>query len=219
MCIIAIKPEGQKMFSKATLKTMFTNNPDGAGFMFYDEEAHAVVYEKGYLTFDSLWIRLRTLNLKDTTAVLHFRIGTSGYLDKLNCHPYPVRQKNADHGTTDLAVAHNGILSDYTPSKSSKINDTQVFINTVLNKLNKGFEKDTDKCMLIGELIGSNKLAFLNNDGELHLIGDFIKDDGYIYSNYSYMPRPAKTNYTHYSYKDLMDELWDDGDDWEKDWD
>lgn len=210
MCIIAIKPEGKRMFPKQEIKTMFKNNPDGAGFMFYDDEAKCVYYEKGFMTFESLWTRLNCFNLTDTTVVLHFRIGTSGYLDKLNCHPFPVRGKNKDHGMTDLAVAHNGILTAYEPPKKSDINDTQVFINKVLKGLKKGFEKDADKCSLIGELIGTNKLAFLNSDGELHLIGNFIKDSGYIYSNASYKPKPERTCFTKYSYQDLLDELWDE---------
>ena len=210
MCIIAIKPEGKRMFSKKAIQTMFANNPDGAGFMYYDEEAHAVRYEKGFMTSKELMTRLRCFELTDTTVVLHFRIGTSGYLNRLNCHPFPVRQKNSESGLTDLAVAHNGVLKEYEPSATSKINDTQVFINTVLKKLRKGFEKDSDACMLIGELIGSNKLAFLNNDGELHLIGDFVRDGDYLYSNYSYLPRPKKQNYTSYTYQDLLDEMWVD---------
>ena len=57
------------------------------------------------------------INILDTTMVFHFRISTSGNIDKGNCHPYPVssdtnklRLVNCE---TNLAVAHNGIIHNY----------------------------------------------------------------------------------------------------------
>lgn len=184
MCIIAIKPQGKPMFSDTRIRTMFANNPDGAGLMYCRQGK--VVIEKGYLDVDSLLRRLHRVDFTDRTVVIHFRIGTSGYNDKMNCHPFPVFQKNELSCECNLAMAHNGILYDYTPPKKSAINDTQVFIQDVLNNLSKNFYKNKDVLMLIEELIGSNKFAFLDKDERLTLIGNFIEDDGYIYSNTSY---------------------------------
>ena len=211
MCIIAIKPKGMKMFDDNTIETMFENNPDGAGFMYFENDS--VVIKKGYMTVEDLKKALRKKNLTNTNVILHFRIGTSGYNNELNCHPFPVYQKNRTICRTDLGMVHNGILYDYTPSKRSDINDTQVFIQTVLRRLKKGFQMDEDKLTLIGELIGTNKFAFLDDFNNITLIGNFIEDGGYIYSNNSYKPKKIKKSVSTFRFDD-PEENW-----FWKDWD
>jgi len=149
MCIIAIKPQGKQMFDDNTIKTMFINNPDGAGYMFYDKDSKKVCIKKGFMTCKGLLDSLHSKDFTDTNVILHFRIGTSGLNDKLNCHPYPLYQINDTKCSCELGMAHNGILHDFTPPKGSKINDTQTFIKEVLNNLKKGFLFDADKVMLI----------------------------------------------------------------------
>ena len=213
MCIIAIKPQGKKMFTADEIMTMYGNNPDGAGFMYADNGK--VIVEKGYMDAAELIMDLSERDLTDKTVVLHFRIGTSGYFNELNCHPFPIYGKNAISMKTDLAMAHNGILRAYEPPKKSDINDTQVFIRNVLRPLKKGFLKNKDVLFLIQELIGTNKLAFLDGNGDLTLIGDYIEDNGYIYSNTSYKP------YKKAAKKPDLISLWDDVDEtgfW-ADWD
>ena len=51
--------------------------------------------------------------------------------------------------------------------------------------------------MLIEELIGTSKLAFIDSTGCITLLGNFIEDGDYVYSNTSYKPR----EYPQYSYK------------------
>ena len=238
MCIIAIKPKGMKMFDDYTLTTMFINNPDGAGFMYHDGKN--VVIKKGFMTCKSLKKELAKHDFTNTNLVLHFRIGTSGLNDELNCHPYPINQKNKLNCKTALGMAHNGILRNYIPPKTAPINDTQFFINSVLNNLSPNFLRNKDVVTLIKQLIGMNKLAFLDDKNRLTLIGDFIEDSGYIYSNdsykmstlYSYVPKPVKTkvcpkktdvsNCVSKRYKLTSDELdfWhDEPNDFWSDWD
>lgn len=195
MCIIAIKPKGVEMFDDRTIEAMFTNNPDGAGYMYYDTKLHKVVIKKGFMTLKEFKKELKKHDFKNTNLILHFRIGTSGKNDRLNCHPYPIYEVNATSVKTNLGMAHNGILHDYEPAKGSEINDTQLFIRTVLRKLDKGFLKDENITFLIEELIGANKLAFLDSNNKVTLIGNgFIEDKGYIYSNDSYKkPRHVYT--------------------------
>lgn len=225
MCIIAIKPKNKEMFDKKTIDAMFINNPDGAGYMYYDSKSRKVVIKKGFMTSKALMKSLNEKNLKNTNVILHFRIGTSGFNDKMNCHPYPIYQKNALECKTDIAMAHNGILQGYIPPKASDINDTQVFIQNVLNGLKKGFQYDADKLALIKEIIDTNKLAFLDSKNKITLIGNFIEDNGYIYSNTSYKPRVAFQNstivYKSNTQKSVSSPIWDDIDEtgfW-KDWD
>lgn len=194
MCIIAIKPVGKKMFSKAMITTMFTNNPDGCGYCYYDKDSKKVVISKGFMTLTELLNDLKGKDFKDTNLIMHFRISTSGKVDSLNCHPYPIYQTNKTSCKTTLAMAHNGVLTDYTPRKDSPINDTQTFIKSVLSKLKNGFLYDDDKRGLIGELIGPrNKLAFLDSKNNVFLIGDFVNNDGYVFSNYSFREKTVPT--------------------------
>ena len=186
MCIIAIKPKGKKMIDDNTIKCMFINNPDGAGYMYYDYVSKKVVIKKGFMTCKSLLSSLHSKDFTNTNVILHFRIGTSGLNDALNCHPYPIYQKNALKLKTDIAMAHNGILHNFTPPKTSDINDTQVFINEVLSKLKTNFLRDDDKVGLIKNIIGTNKLAFLDAKNKVTTIGDFVHDGDYIYSNLTY---------------------------------
>ncbi len=217
MCIIAIKPKGKKMFTDDQLKIMFQNNPDGCGYMYHMVDS--VQIRKGFLTLDELLADLKKtsmlVDLEKRDVVFHFRIGTSGLNDRLNCHPFPVYEANKTICETQLALAHNGILRNYEPPKKSEINDTQVFIRTVLRKLRYCFQYDKDKLMLIQELIGTNKFAMLDECGKLTLIGDFINDKGYIYSNKSYIKRPV-TKPKKYKYETIPNYFpngfWNDSD-------
>ena len=187
MCIIAIKPKGQKMFTDETITTMFINNPDGAGLMYYNPKSkNHVSIHKGFMSCNSLLNYLHQKDLTDVNVIMHFRIGTSGLNDALNCHPYPLFMPNKTDMNAEIGMAHNGILHDFNPPKGSKINDTQNFINTVLNKLTPDFLNDENATTLIQKFIGTNKLAFMDNDGHMTLIGKFIEDGGYYFSNQSY---------------------------------
>ena len=175
-----------KMFSDETIRTMFINNPDGAGYMYFNPATKKVVIKKGYMNEKTLIKSLHSKDFTNTNVILHFRIGTSGLYNALNCHPYPVFEKNALTCSTDLGMAHNGILTNFSPPKKSDINDTQMFINTVLKGLKKNFLRDADKLNLIKFIIGTNKLAFLDNRNKVTLLGNFVTDKGYIFSNDSY---------------------------------
>lgn len=177
MCIIAVKPKDAKMFSDKEIKTMFYNNDDGAGFVY--NKNGVVKMEKGFFKVDNLLKRLHSINFDGCDLIIHFRIGTSGKLDKNNCHPFKIKN--------NLYFAHNGILSEYADAKSDK-SDTALFCDKVLKKIDseKIFNDKTIE-FLIKEIIGgSNKLAFINSNG-FHLVGNFIKDDGRYYSNNTYV--------------------------------
>lgn len=207
MCIIAIKPAQAAMFDESIIRTMFSRNPDGAGYMFVEDGK--VRIEKGFMDVGSLIESLREKDFDGKNLILHFRIGTSGLRDGLNTHPYPVFETNGISCKADIAMAHNGILHDFTPRIGSKINDTQCFIHEVLEHLDKDFLKDEGKMFLISKLIGTNRLAFLNEKDEVVTLGDFISDQGYLFSNSSYKGiKPVVTGYkpSYYQPVTLFDE-------------
>lgn len=201
MCIIAVKEKGLNMFDDKTIKQMFKRNSDGAGIMW--AENGTVYFKKGFMKVEPFldFVHART-DWKNIPAVLHFRIGTAGGNTPLNCHPYPVNQKNSTEGTCDMAMAHNGVMYKYNPPVGSTINDTQVFVNTIINEMPVGFLKNKAIMKLIKNDIGTNKLAFLDKSGEITLIGDFIEENGYKFSNSSfraitpvYAPTPTYTGH------------------------
>ena len=173
MCIIAVKQCGQEMFPEETIRMMFSNNPDGAGMMWYDFSQRKVVYRKGFMRVDQLLDFINSEDWTDRPVVMHFRIGTSGHKTKLCTHPYPVYDKNHVSGTSDLAVCHNGVLSNYFPGYNSAINDSLNFTQKVLS---------------------------IDNTGDITLLGNFIEDGGYVYSNSSYKPK-EKPKYSSRSYR------------------
>lgn len=191
MCVIVTKEMNQKMPSKETLKQCFHANPDGCGFMYnYENE---VYIEKGFMTFESFYARLKELDeqigLKKRAVVFHFRISTSGLIDEGNCHPYPICNDIRVMRSTylkckDVAFCHNGIIDNYIP-KSNIINDTQCFGIHVLDKfyqLNHEFYKDKDIRRML-KLLCKSKLCFLNGKGEIYYIGDFVNIKGNLCSN------------------------------------
>lgn len=209
MCIIAIKPADKAMFDESTIKTMFSNNPHGAGIMFVKPDG-TVHIEKGFFKVDDMlkYISDNEKTLDKADCVLHFRIATSGKKDALGCHPYPVWQNNKSASDdTSLAMCHNGILDRCGYHGNSEINDTQVFIKDCLRKLPHNFLKNKAITKLIGDSIDTNKLAFLDKNG-IHTIGKFTEDEGYYFSNDSYKPRIPYWDYPQpYFRRSCVDDL------------
>lgn len=130
MCIIVAKAKGIKMPDGKTLLRCFEHNPDGAGVMW--AEQGTVHIKKGFMSyteFDSFINKLgNRLNLTDTALVMHFRIKTHGSTNPQSTHPYPISRKishlKRTSFTTDVGVAHNGII----PIKCHKtLSDTQTY--------------------------------------------------------------------------------------------
>lgn len=204
MCIIAIKPRGKEFMEEDVIRTMFRNNPDGAGFCYADKAK--VVIKKGYMDVDSFIEAIKHIpNHKDKNVVLHFRIGTAGSNSKGNCHPYPISHKvedlKATQINTELGIVHNGII----PIKADKehdMNDTQTYIRDNLwarYTKNKYFYKNEKIQNKIKNEINS-KMVFLDNNGDFYLVGDFIGTvAGYIYSNDTYLDWD-KRDWKYYNY-------------------
>lgn len=205
MCIIAIKPKNKEIQSKEILKTCFQRNYDGAGYMFVNN--NEVIIKKGYMDFDKYYVDLmndyKKYNLKNKNLVMHFRIGTSGQ-SKLGCtHPFPLtnnfEQLELTRNKTNIGVCHNGIVSMFN-SRLAKYSDTELYIANVLTpivKLNLNAYKFKDIQNLIKETTTS-KWVFLDKFDEVYRVGDFVEDNGYIYSNTTYKPyTPPKYDYNY----------------------
>lgn len=212
MCIIAAKPAGVSMPSRDTIRTMWDGNRDGAGIMYV--ESGKVTIEKGFMTYKSfskMLDRLESrLDLTATPVVMHFRITTHGGTKPENCHPFPITDSIGAlkklTSRTDIGVAHNGII----PIRPrSGISDTMEYIASQLAPLKRAlprFYANKNAMLLVKNAIES-KMAFLTKEGKIYTVGDFIKDDGILYSNMSYL-KPSKR------FRDLGDwNCWADWDD------
>lgn len=233
MCIIVAKGKGINMPSKEILKNCFDYNSDGAGYMFVRDGK--VYINKGFMTFDKFYESIdklsRIIDLTEHALVMHFRISTGGNVDAGNCHPYPITS-NEEHlrrtqFVTDLGMAHNGTISTYSTKygygytgQKEILNDTQKFIRdcvSTIKELDNDFLKNQRAMKLIEDIAGS-KLCFLDTDENIHLVGDFIEDNGVFYSNSNYLshrtyPRPSY--YDGYGYgngKGRNYTAWDDYD-------
>jgi len=194
MCIIAAKPAGKKMPALTTIETMWFRNHDGAGFMY--AQGGMVHIEKGFMKlsdFTAALNRVReTVDLDSTAVVMHFRIATHGGVIPANTHPFPVTSSvgmlQKLSCTTPLGVAHNGIISSVIPRKG--ISDTMEYIASQLGPLYKGVPKFYENPHLM-EMISNavdSRLAFMTGAGELYTVGDFVEDEGIMYSNSTYKP-------------------------------
>ncbi len=204
MCIIAIKKEGNEMMDKRTLQNCWEMNSDGAGFMYADNGK--VKVEKGFDNFNKFYKRLveldNEIDFTDKNLVMHFRISTSGQVDRGNTHPYPISNKIKDLRNlkyeTDLAMVHNGIIVKHEPKKNSVMNDTQHFIKdfvTPMYKMNSTFLHWESNLNLL-EKEAQSKLCFLDKDNELFIIGHFIEEEnGNLFSNSTYLDMNAYDYY------------------------
>jgi predicted glutamine amidotransferase len=214
MCIIVVKKEGYKIPDKTILKNCFENNSDGAGLMYYKD--NKVVINKGFMDFESFYNKIEKLQNEidtiNTNMVFHFRIGTSGASDGTCTHPFELTNNSNKlkklNAKVDVGIAHNGIINAYTPAKTSDLNDTQLFIKNFLYPLyeiDNNFYNNT-KIQDIIKTVTSSKFAILTNKNELVTIGDFIEEDGILYSNTSYEDYYSYyKNYSLSKYEDYED--------------
>lgn len=178
MCIAILKTKNGIITDEA-LRNSFEANPDGAGIAYTVKGE--VIIEKGIFKVNKFISKVRKAEkVCDGNMLIHCRIGTSGGINKLNCHPFLVHD--------DLAMIHNGVLDIQVPM-NSKINDTQIYINEYL----KGFTTDDlirnkNLQKLIEYSIGRNKFVFLSSKNEYAIINESAGHwvDGVWYSNTSY---------------------------------
>ena len=206
MCVIVAKKMGVELPSKKILENCFDVNPDGAGLMYVNENKKVII-EKGFMTFEAFYKKLMELDkrydLKKKALVMHFRITTQGGTSPENCHPFPVTDDEKKLKATylecnDVAFAHNGIISLYSMRDDKGLSDTMLLSKELLYPLfnyNKKFYKQEHNQELIEEIIGTDKIAFLDNEEKIITIGEFKEDEGVLYSNLNH-----KKNYNYYNY-------------------
>jgi hypothetical protein len=200
MCLIIApkEPTGKLVLDADKLRSAFTQNDDGWGFMWLDEKdgAPSLGRMRGLLV-DELVAAYDTL--KDKPGLhLHLRTKTHGLVDVKNCHPFAV--------TTDTLLMHNGILRVDTllPDRS----DTWHYAALISRRFaehgdtnpiyfDEKWQEDTAK------FFGTSRGVFLREDGKRWICnekyGTWYEDQWYSNTGGAPWIKP-KYDYSHQSY-------------------
>jgi hypothetical protein len=176
MCIIIYSPDG--VIPKKHLHASLDNNPDGWGIMWPQDGKLEILQglKKSEFFYNWKWVR----SIK-APKVFHARIGTHGDDSFDNCHPFVV----PNHG--ELAMAHNGIISQCADATSAK-SDTKLFVENLLAKMPPGFYLNSAIQELLSDYVNHSKLVFMDGAGQVAIInshhGKWVGE--MWYSNHSY---------------------------------
>ena len=186
MCIIAIKESGTPI-DWDILDACDMNNPDGSGFAYPTEDG--VKIRKGFFKIQDLEraIEDEGIDTTETPIMFHFRIATHGKVAPATCHPFPLTavepELTSQTIVTPVAISHNGIVPSMI--KDRYLSDTMIFIRDFLAPLGSKV-LDPDIQPLLEQAAGS-KLAFMTDDGDVTTVGKFISEDGWKFSNDTYI--------------------------------
>lgn len=209
MCVIVFKPQGAKAPTVSQLKACFEHNPHGAGYML--PVNGKVLIRKGFMSYSDFQsdlvatIKRNGLDPLATPIVFHFRITTQGGVHKEICHPFPVcrsyKTMRKLNQTCEMGLAHNGIISLCSESSYSwhwnestgkherfskpepNHNDTMTFIKDYASLiLGKTALLTPEQNELLLRL-SKSKLAIMDGEGNVSLVGKYTKRDGCYYSN------------------------------------
>ena len=196
MCIICISGKGAPQPTESTIRTMFTNNPHGAGYMTARDGK--VLIHKGFMTIDDL---LRAIAAEHFTSsdvvVYHFRISTQAGVNPYMTQPFPMSPNGRHLKALDLScsigLAHNGIIP-MTSDGNKEFSDTALFAAHYLPKLIRRKADLLDPAILdLLSVITKSRLALLDGSGTVATVGSWTTDTatGLLYSNDSYKPKAA----------------------------
>lgn len=191
MCIIAYSPLGRTI-KKSILKRCFKKHKDGAGIMVRDEDGF-IAFSKGLMTFNAFYSEYKDMLLQypDCEYAVHFRTGTSGFMPLGCTHPFPITEDEDElHrlvGYSDQAMMHNGIVGQ----GDGYLSDTQCYVRDYLYPLQDKLEIPVVREM-IGKHIGSYNKFLIMGIKDTHMIGDWVENKGFFYSNDDYEDYTSK---------------------------
>lgn len=185
MCIIVYKDEGVDLPTDTVLRTCFRNNPDGAGYMYRNQDG-TISVRKGYMTSESLIQSLHSINnVKDKEMVIHFRYGTHGEKSPGNTHPFPITNmihqlRRLRLNSIDSALVHNGIIAGMS-HKNATLSDTMCLVKIMAN--------ESEQSAYVQQILTYGKFIIMDRI-ETRIYGEFYEDPdtGLLYSNEGYKP-------------------------------
>jgi hypothetical protein len=192
MCIISVKRPGFALPNQATINQMWDANEDGAGFMYQRNGTGEIHIHKGLMTLKAFNKALKEAAITDQDMlVMHFRITTSGGTCKEMTHPFVASNKRnvitASKVTLKkgVAFAHNGIITELNGIDRDN-SDTALFAMNILSKLGDSIMTNDAVQELVASYINSSRMVFLHQSHPMVKVGNWVEDDGILYSNSTY---------------------------------
>jgi hypothetical protein len=141
MCVILFKPAGARLPQEETLRKMFKENDDGAGFMLPNGGKVLGRKYKGYKEF----LRAVESVPRELPLVVHFRLATHGGrgVEQAQPLPFPIKEKEelfVQKWEAPMGVAHNGVLSGFGDSMYTTGSGTYDGHNVVWDSKNNRHE-------------------------------------------------------------------------------
>lgn len=174
MCIIWTDGPDMTALAREWLKDFYRYNPDGLGVMYV--EGNELIVERTVGTLGEqidLYNRIRALG---KNVIFHIRRQTHGDKSLEMCHPYEVFGENRPHPTIpdyQMQLMHNGVLATGNAKGTDK-SDTWWFIEDYFRPLVEadpiGFFENTVLHKILGNFIGNNRFAIMDNRGNQVII-------------------------------------------------
>jgi hypothetical protein len=192
--VIAVSPVGEKVV-KGVFDRMWEANNDGFGMMYRAKGGVGVV--KGIMDKDEAWDVYSQLP-KGVPHVLHFRLATHGGVRPELTHPFVVDEKSpiVQEGVVDKPVlAHNGIWYAYALKRSEvrlkgPTSDSRV-LAAWLGKQAVGRRVGDVLKEVYSEVVAAGRVVVMDPGAkEIYVVGDWIREDGLLFSNTSYRGAP-----------------------------
>ena len=178
MCVICIKHRGVQFPTIETVEQMCDTNPHGFSLVIRGKSGKPRIYKTlKQSEFLALYRNiLKEYDYQDTTMFIHARIKTHGTMRIENCHGWRAN---------GIVFAHNGILSI---KNRGDMTDSETFFRDIfIPAYQVGRWKAAE--LTIKAVIGTSKFVFMESNGDLKHYGNYINDNGLLYSNDSYKPR------------------------------
>lgn len=212
MCLLMMKPSGVVYNHELLLRAIesgLVTNKDGIGGAVRKSSSNILRMNKGHFNHSKndfySWLKSQDIQPEDEVLV-HLRWGTNGSKTIYNQHPYILGEKStmsrigivSELSTEDDDVktgvfAHNGIFSghDY-ESYDANLSDTY---NWGLSYFRSEKQIQALKAaphaliatnLTLGNSLKGEKVCFMFPDRKMIVLGNFIDDRGYLFSNSGY---------------------------------
>ena len=210
MCLI-IQANKPQVITKNMMNCAYLNNDDGFGLMYANKgkvQVQKIGKPKSFKAITKVWDSYKDL---DVPIGIHFRFNTNGESSKSMSHPFQVLNK--EENSRDVWVMHNGPQLP-TPMLEDNKSDTHQFVKWILkpqlsNEPELLYNHDWQE--MLGDMIGSDKLLFLDSKTEEFTIINEQEgkttDDMWLSNSYSLQPTGSYAMSRDYEYDMDTDKL------------
>ena len=167
MCVIAAKSRGLAFPTRTEIQACMAQNRDGFSIA-YNKDGKVVTFRtmnpaemlSHYLE------EVAVLDPATTAMIFHARIATHGTPKISNCHCWT---------GSGMAFAHNGVLSQVEVDPNGDMTDSETFFRNLFLPAYEALGWDYALKMSRTVAGSGSKLAFLEGDGGMHLVGTYYK--------------------------------------------